>query len=111
MPILVWKAPEHFYAYLDEKAFFTWLESISGVTKVLGDSEGLKIHLRSPVSKNCLYDLIAIYSRYEGNMSELAQLLTENNKSWFKNKNMYWYESVFVKSKSDKKKKARQTKN
>jgi hypothetical protein len=100
MPKLLWNGSMRYYAYSDEKAFFTWLESIKGVRRVQGIGNQLVIHLRSKrLSDQTLRDLIAIYTRYEGDMSQLATFLTPKNKDWFKNKNAYWHASVFKSSK------------
>jgi hypothetical protein len=69
-----WSVPIQFGSYGDEKAFFTWLESIGGVTRVEGRGTGLVIHLRSKrISKTALRELVAIYRRYGGEPGELAQ--------------------------------------
>jgi len=69
-----WNVPIQFGSSLDEKAFFAWLESIGGVTKVEGKGTGLVIHLRSKrISKTALRELFAIYRRYGGDLRELVQ--------------------------------------
>jgi hypothetical protein len=74
MPTIEWKVPIEFGSSLDEKAFFAWLESIPGVTRVDGNGTGLLIRLRSRrLSKNALRELVAIYRRYGGDLSEMAQ--------------------------------------
>ena len=74
MPILHWKVPIKFWSPLDEKALFGWLESIAGVTRVEGKRTGLMIHLRSRrISKTALRELVAIYRRYGGDLSEIEQ--------------------------------------
>src|SRR5579862_8515316 len=97
MTVLLWNARMTYGSYGDEKAFFTWLESISGVTRVVGSADhGLVIHLRSKrLSQSALRDLLAIYRRYVGDMSQLAQFLTPENESWFKSPEKYWYKAVF----------------
>ena len=98
MPELLWNAPESFYSYLDEKTFFGWLESLSGVTHVEGTAEGLVIHLRSKrLSKRGLYDLIAIYQRYGGDMTQLAQFIPPESADYFKSPTMYWHRAMFAK--------------
>jgi len=69
-----WGVPIEFGSSLDEKAFFNWLESIAGVTRVEGRGTGLIIHLRSKrISKAALRELLAIYRRYGGDPRELAE--------------------------------------
>ena len=63
-----------YYSPSDEAAFFGWLQSIPGVIRVHGQGRELVIELRSKrLSASSLRELIALYRRYEGNMSELAQ--------------------------------------
>ncbi len=108
MPIIKWNAPMAYWAYSDEKAFFTWLESISGVVSVKGIGRELFIHLRSRrMSRTALMDLIAIYKRYGGDLSQLAQLLTPENEHWFKDPIMYWHKDMFPKGNSSKVRKQR----
>lgn len=96
----------HYWAYSDEKAFFTWLESITGVKRVEGVGRELFIHLRSrKISRTAFLDLIAIYKRYGGDMSQLAQLLTPENKHWLKDPKMYWHKEMFLKGRSSKSRK------
>ena len=74
MATIYWSKSIQFGSSLDEKAFFTWLESIGGVTRVEGRGTGLIIHLRSKrISKTALRELVAIHRRYGGDLDELAQ--------------------------------------
>ena len=80
----------------DETAFFHWLQSIPGVTSVRGVGRELQISLRSSrLSSTALRELIALYWRYGGNLSELAQFANAANAHWFRNPQAHWYESVF----------------
>lgn len=104
MPVLRWNAPQYFWCYSDEKAFFTWLESITGVKRVKGVGADLFIYLRSStITDKTLRDFIGIYTRYNGDLSQLAQFLTPKNQAWFKNPEMYWYRAVFNPPKRRKK--------
>lgn len=74
MATIHWSVSIQYGSYGDEKAFFTWLESIPGVTSVEGKGTGLIIHLRSKrISQTALRELSAIYRRYGGDLGELAQ--------------------------------------
>ena len=96
MTQLVWTAPTTYYSAGDERAFFAWLQSIPGVVKVEGRGRELCVHLRSKrLSAAALRELLALYSRYQGNMRELAQFEQSSNASWFRNPKAYWYEGVF----------------
>ena len=93
---LIWHAPLSFYSRADEAAFFSWLKSIPEVKSVTGVGRELHIELSNDVvSETSLRELLAIYSRYNGNMKELAKFVTPENESWLKNKESYWYASVF----------------
>lgn len=80
----------------DEAAFFAWLKSVPGVVAVVGSSGELHIQLRSKhLSELGLRELIALYTRYDGNLSELAQFVTDANSAWFKAPNAVWHRAVF----------------
>jgi hypothetical protein len=80
----------------DEAAFFAWLKSIPGVVAVVGSGRELKIQLRSKrLPQQGLRELIALYTRYGGNLNELAQFSTEANSAWFKAPNAVWHRAVF----------------
>jgi hypothetical protein len=82
MATIHWSVSIQFWSYGDEKAFFTWLESIGGVTRVEGKGTGLVIHLRSKrISQTGLRELLAIYRRYGGDLRELAEFQKPSNKS------------------------------
>lgn len=93
---LIWQAPLSFYSRADEAAFFSWLNGIPEVKSVTGVGRELHIELSNNVfSEASLRELIALYFRYNGNMKELAKFVTPENESWLKNKEAYWFASVF----------------
>ena len=96
MTTLVWQAPMRYWSSGDEAAFFTWLHSIPGVVSIRGEGRELHIRLKSKrLSSSSLRELIALYCRYNGRMSELAQFATTSNESWFKAPGTYWHARVF----------------
>lgn len=95
MIIFTINEPRPFFSYLDEKNFFTWLESIPAVKHINGSAKGLEISLATPLNESHIRDLIAIMHRYGIEKKPLQQLCTSENESWFKDKNKYWYQSVF----------------
>ena len=97
MRLLTIAEPPLWFAYSDEKNFFGWLESIPSVGKVVGTGKGLELQLKDPVDDESLRDLIALLTRYGLDRSVLAPLATAKNRSWFKNKKSFWYDSVFHK--------------
>lgn len=92
---IVIKEPVPFYSELDEDHFFGWLKSIPGVKSVNGTSKGLELTLNDPIDKPSLYEIIALMTRYKLNQKCLRVLCSSNNEAWFKNKAMYWYQSIF----------------
>jgi len=95
---LVIEEPKLWFAYSDEKNFFQWLESTPAVMKVVRVDDGLELQLKKSVDNESLRDLIALLTRYDLDRSVLAALATSKNQSWFKDKNKYWYASVFRKA-------------
>jgi len=82
----------------DESAYFAWLQSIPGVMRIEGRGRELMIHLRSKrLSARALRELLALYSRYGGNLRELAQFESPSNASWFRAPDAYWYKGVWGK--------------
>jgi len=96
---LIIEEPRLWFAYSDEKNFFHWLESIPSVGKVVRVDRGLELQLKESIDDESLCDLIALLTRYDLDRSVLAVLATAKNRSWFKNKKAYWYDSVFRKAK------------
>jgi hypothetical protein len=89
-----------YYSPGDEAAFFRWLESIPGVARVVGTSDGLVVRLRSrTLSESALRELLALHFRYDLPMQSLAQFETPKNRRWFRARDTYWYARVFTKPK------------
>jgi hypothetical protein len=85
-----------YWSRKDEDAFFLWLQSIPGVTRVKGVGTQLIVSLRSKrLSDRALRDLIGLHMRYGLPMRSLAQFETPQNRLWFRSKQMYWYRKVF----------------
>jgi hypothetical protein len=92
--ILIIKEPSPYFSQKDEDHFFYWLQSLEAVTNVVGTPNGIEITLQN-VDKESLYELIAIMTRYGLDKKCLASLCTHENEAWFKDKNKYWYASIF----------------
>jgi len=85
-----------FYSQADEASFFARLQSIPGVTHVTGERRSLIVTLRSArLSKAALWDLLALYFRYNISMEALARFETPQNTSWFREPKMFWHRKVF----------------
>jgi hypothetical protein len=97
MPQLIVPGPT-FYSQTDEASFFSWLESIPGVTGVVGEHCSLVVTLRSNrLSKAALWNLLALHYRYNIPMKSLARFETKENTLWFRKPKMYWHAKVFGK--------------
>ena len=86
-----------FYTQSDEANFFNWLNSIECVQEVKGvGTEILLFISESEIQDEDLNDLIAIFTRYNINLKQLAQFKTNKNKHWFySNKQAFWHSNVF----------------
>jgi hypothetical protein len=86
-----------YYSHGDEAAFFSWLQSIPGVISVRGQGRELTIRLKSKkLSQTALRELLALYLRYNGRMSELAQFVNDTNRGWFQHPDAIWFKAVFA---------------
>jgi len=83
----------HFGSALDEKHLFVWATEIQGVLRWEQDT----LVVRTNLSQASLRDLIAVFSRYQIPMAQLAQFLTTRNEDWFAAPQMYWHSRVFGK--------------
>lgn len=84
-----------YFSPLDEDAFFTWLKSIGCVDEVRGVGRELHIEVRPPKDSE-LRELIALFCRYGIEQRQLAEFLTTQNASWFRdNRAAYWRTSIF----------------
>lgn len=80
----------------DEAAFFNWLQSISGIKAARGVGRELHIELHSQqLTQESHRELLALYERYGGEMSELAMFATPGNAHWFTDPLSPWFEKVF----------------
>jgi hypothetical protein len=96
--VITWRGQLQYLSPGDEDAFFRWLHAIPGVQTVEGQGRELFIRLRSAkLGSGALRELIALYTRYGGNLSELAVFENSSNRQWFRDKKAYWYRAVFGK--------------
>ena len=87
-----------FGSQLDEKHLFEWASEISCFLR--WEQDTLVIKSRN-ISRKALYDLIALFWRYQIPMKQLAQFENQRNSKWFRNNEMYWYEKVFGSAESE----------
>jgi hypothetical protein len=96
MPVLKRNPDGPYYSEGDERAFFEWVMRIPRVSKVCGSGPELHIHVRGrAIPAVALREFIALFHRYDGPMSQLAQFQNSSNRNWFRDPSAYWYRSVF----------------
>lgn len=83
-----------FGSLLDEKHMFAWAMEIAGVLRWEQDT----LVVRTNLSQASLRDLLALFSRYQIPMTQLAQFRTTKNEDWFAAPQMYWHTRVFGKA-------------
>ncbi|RZL32712.1 MAG: hypothetical protein EOP35_19545 [Rubrivivax sp.] len=95
MPQLMIPGPV-FYSSHDEANFFTWLQNISGVARVVGKVRDLQVTLRSSrLGEQALREMIALHWRYQMPMRHLSSFLSATNERWFAAVDGYWHNAVF----------------
>ena len=95
MPQLMVAGPT-FYSPEDEASFFSRLESIPGVSRVMGTGRNLEVTLHSSqLSEEALREMLALHQRYQLPMRGLAMFLSFENESWFAAPEAYWHDAVF----------------
>ncbi|WP_116811993.1 hypothetical protein [Steroidobacter cummioxidans] len=85
-----------YFSQGDEDSFFSWLKSIQCVSGVHGAGRDLFIEISTTnVSNADLIELIALFYRYDVDMRQLRQMLTEQNAAWFRDQEKFWHDKVF----------------
>jgi len=86
-----------YFSQGDEDSFFSWLKTIECISGVHGVGRDLFIEIgTTDVDDADLRELIALFHRYNVNMRQLQQLVTERNAAWFRDdREKYWHHEVF----------------
>lgn len=85
-----------FFSEHDEDAFFHWLEILACVAEYHGEGIDLLITLKDDsLDDESLRELLALFNRYDIDLSQLAKFETDANRHWFRDSKAYWYEKVF----------------
>jgi len=83
-------------SYLDEKYFYTWLESLDDVIAVRGTADGLCIDLREKLlSRSGAYDLLALLARYSYPLTPVLPHINPDDHTYFHNPRAYWFDELF----------------
>ncbi len=78
-----------FYSSNDKAAFWEWIEKMHCIEQVSGQLDKLYFQLNNTIlSDEKLQELIALFYRYNIEMSQLKIFLNDNNKHWFANPQM-----------------------
>lgn len=85
-----------FHSRYDEAAMFYWLDRIKCIKKYEGRGHSLFIYVDPlDVGEEDLTELLALFFRYKINMKQLIVFDKNEFRSWFKDKDAYWYEDIF----------------
>jgi len=84
-----------YFSQNDETAMFEWLDRIPVIDDVAGEGRNLVFRLKRAPNDDQLRDLLALFYRYQMDMTPLAALRTPENESWFLDQGSYWFDSVF----------------
>lgn len=85
-----------YYSQYDEDVFFNWLKKIKCVVNFDGEGEILRFEVnKTKLNDRWLREILALFFRYEIEMTQLKVFIHKNNSSWFCDPEKYWYTSVF----------------
>lgn len=85
-----------FLSECDEEAFFCWLKQLDCVEGFHGQGLDLFISVsENPLKDESLRELLALFSRYRVDMTQLACFENDANRSWFRDARAYWFRDVF----------------
>lgn len=77
-------SPLTFFAEIDEKLFFKWIESIKSIKKYEGIGPELHLYFNSNViPENELLSLMGLFDRYHFDHNELNVFMNKENAHWF----------------------------
>lgn len=86
-----------FFSSQDEAAFFSWIEKIPSIKSCEGRGSVIYMYvIRDVINENDLRELLSLFRRYGVDMKQLSIFDDNQFSSWFRDKNAYWYASVFA---------------
>ncbi|EQB33305.1 hypothetical protein [Sphingobium ummariense] len=84
-----------FYHDSDERAFFEWIDRMSFVQESCGIGSDIFIRFNRFPTDDDLWELIGFCRRYQVEMTQLKKFLTDANREWFLNPEMFWFTQIF----------------
>ena len=84
-----------FYHQNDERAFVEWIERMPFVSESYGAGGDLFIQFSRFPTDEDIWELIGFCRRYRVEMTQLGSFLTDANRGWFFDHNMYWFAEIF----------------
>jgi hypothetical protein len=85
-----------FCSMIDEELFFTWLDKIPSIVHVEGIGDCIHIFVEKKITKNDLREILAVFYRYNIEMTQLQVFNCKAFSKWFPVPGAYWYERVFL---------------
>lgn len=86
-----------FYSQTDEALFFKWIDSIPSIVDSDGRLDELYLYLNSyDIPGKDLWELLALFYRYNVDMTQLKHFLNKDNREWFyEGPKGFWFDAVF----------------
>lgn len=85
-----------FFSDIDEESLFNWLTRLEAVRETRGEGRFLRIQVATEqLEEDSLRELIALFKRFDLDMTELQKLDLPPFSAWFRNPNTYWHDQVF----------------
>ena len=95
-PVILTGSKIVFYSSCDEDFFFKWLSSLKSVTSVKGRGNFLDITVdRATLDEAQLRELLALFFRYDIEMTQLSQFDDKRFSAWLRDNQTYWFDRVF----------------
>jgi hypothetical protein len=85
-----------YYSQHDEDVFFQWLDSIACVEGYRGHLRTLYIRIAEDIlTEEEVREFVALYHRYNLDMTSLIALDLPRFASWFHDKTKFWHDKIF----------------
>ena len=94
MPVLICRRVR-FFSVGDELSFSSWLKRVKAIRRWEGKDDCILLHVTTRVSDKSLREFIALFLRYDIDLTLLSQFMSSQNEVWFGNPDMIWHQRVF----------------